>query len=74
MREYFTYGSVRGAAGNGGPYRDRPAADSVARQKRLNQQTPGGGGCFPAVHHPDALRIGNSPRRQAPGRVRWLPV
>jgi hypothetical protein len=22
MREYFTYGSVRGAAGNGGPYRD----------------------------------------------------
>jgi hypothetical protein len=24
MREYFTYGSVRGAAGNGGPYRDLP--------------------------------------------------
>ena len=23
MREYFTYGSVRGAAGNGGPYRVR---------------------------------------------------
>ena len=23
MREYFTYGSVRGATGNGGPYRDR---------------------------------------------------
>lgn len=23
MRKYFTYGSVRGAAGNGGPYRDR---------------------------------------------------
>jgi len=22
MREYFTYGSVRGAAGNGRPYRD----------------------------------------------------
>ncbi len=22
MREYFTYGSVRGAAGDGGPYRD----------------------------------------------------
>ncbi len=22
MRECFTYGSVRGAAGNGGPYRD----------------------------------------------------
>ena len=22
MREYFMYGSVRGAAGNGGPYRD----------------------------------------------------
>ncbi len=27
MREYFTYGSVRGAAGNGGPYRDRVPAD-----------------------------------------------
>jgi hypothetical protein len=25
MREYFTYGSVRGAAGNGGPYRVRSA-------------------------------------------------
>ena len=25
MREYFTYGSVRGAAGNGGPYRDNVA-------------------------------------------------
>jgi len=25
MREYFTYGSVRGAAGNGGPYRDSHA-------------------------------------------------
>jgi len=23
MRETFTYGSVRGAAGNGGPYRDQ---------------------------------------------------
>ena len=23
MREYFTYGSVRGAASNGRPYRDR---------------------------------------------------
>ena len=23
MREYFTYGSVRGGASNGGPYRDR---------------------------------------------------
>jgi len=22
MRQFFTYGSVRGAAGNGGPYRD----------------------------------------------------
>ena len=43
MREYFTYGSVRGAAGNGGPYRARvavvtnanvlrryPAADAIA--------------------------------------------
>jgi len=27
MREYFTYGSVRGAAGDGGPYRVRVAAD-----------------------------------------------
>ena len=26
MREYFTYGSVRGAASDGGPYRDRLAA------------------------------------------------
>ena len=25
MREYFTYGSVRGAADNGGPYRDESA-------------------------------------------------
>jgi hypothetical protein len=25
MREYFTYGSVRGAADNGGPYRDSHA-------------------------------------------------
>ncbi len=23
MRKFFTYGSVRGAAGNGGPYRDK---------------------------------------------------
>ncbi len=29
MRENFTYGSVRGAAGNGSPYRDRPAAKKV---------------------------------------------
>ena len=28
MRENFTYGSVRGAAGNGGPYRDRRYAKS----------------------------------------------
>ena len=26
MKQYFTYGSVRGAAGNGRPYRDPPAA------------------------------------------------
>jgi len=26
MRENFTYGSVRGAASNGGPYRDRHSA------------------------------------------------
>jgi hypothetical protein len=25
MSEWFTYGSVRGAAGNGGPYRDYSA-------------------------------------------------
>ena len=30
MREYFTYGSVRGAAGNGGPYRDRLRLKSSA--------------------------------------------
>jgi len=29
MREYFTYGSVRGAAGNGGPYRDRISGQSA---------------------------------------------
>ena len=29
MREYFTYGSVRGAAGNGGPYRDRGQSPCV---------------------------------------------
>ena len=28
MREYFTYGSVRGAAGNGSPYRVRLSADA----------------------------------------------
>ena len=27
MREYFTYGSVRGAASDGGPYRVRVPAD-----------------------------------------------
>ena len=26
MSEWFTYGSVRGAAGNGGPYRDKSSA------------------------------------------------
>ena len=31
MREFLTYGSVRGAAGNGGPYRDQTVA--------LNQPT-----------------------------------
>jgi hypothetical protein len=31
MREYFTYGSVRRAAGNGGPYRDRRS--SVMRHR-----------------------------------------
>ena len=29
MRENFTYGSVRGAASNGGPYRDRRSATTV---------------------------------------------
>ncbi len=31
MREYFTYGSVRGAAGNGGPYRDNLFLDLLAK-------------------------------------------
>jgi hypothetical protein len=31
MREYFTYGSVRGAAGNGGPYRDNLFHSSLKR-------------------------------------------
>ena len=35
MREYFTYGSVRGAAGNGGPYRD-------PRRIRERVYSPGG--------------------------------
>ena len=30
MREYFTYGSVRGAAGDGGPYRDRLRLTTLA--------------------------------------------
>ena len=29
MSELFTYGSVRGAAGDSRPYRDRVAADGV---------------------------------------------
>jgi hypothetical protein len=33
MREYFTYGSVRGAAGNGGPYRDRLSENSKNRSE-----------------------------------------
>ncbi len=33
MREYFMYGSVRGAAGNGGPYRDRPALTHLIVQR-----------------------------------------
>jgi len=31
MRECFTYGSVRGVAGNGGPYRDPQAAPKRPR-------------------------------------------
>ena len=33
MREYFTYGSVRGAAGNGSPYRVRHSANQKWRFK-----------------------------------------
>ena len=32
MRENFTYGSVRGATGDGGPYRDRPGVFILVRQ------------------------------------------
>ena len=35
MREYFTYGSVRGAAGDGGPYRDRQTAHSCRHRPLL---------------------------------------
>ena len=38
MREYFTYGSVRGAAGNGGPYRDsHEACQDPAWEARLSR-------------------------------------
>jgi hypothetical protein len=36
MREFFTYGSVRGAAGNGRPYRDPP----ILPQRELGVITP----------------------------------
>ena len=36
MRENFTYGSVRGATGDGGPYRDRPSADSINTRLRCD--------------------------------------
>jgi len=42
MRETFTYGSVRGAAGNGGPYRDQwpgllgPAYELVRKPSLLD--------------------------------------
>ena len=39
MREYFTYGSVRGAASDGGPYRDRLAAQN-SRVSRLVLSSP----------------------------------
>ena len=35
MREYFTYGSVRGAAGNGGPYRDRVRLKSLSKNRSM---------------------------------------
>ena len=39
MREYFTYGSVRGAAGDGGPYRD-PCPDAVLPGQVLAYDKP----------------------------------
>lgn len=36
MREYFTYGSVRGAVGNGGPYRVRRVRSQRSRSLSLN--------------------------------------
>ena len=48
MSEWFTYGSVRGAAGDGGPYRDSTSTASlstrgatVASMWALNNNEPG---------------------------------
>ena len=43
MRENFTYGSVRGAAGNGSPYRDSPTlvwVRSGAAWPRIHESNP----------------------------------
>ena len=39
MRENFTYGSVRGAAGNGSPYRDRPSRKRACGRVNLSFAT-----------------------------------
>jgi len=42
MREYFTYGSVRGAAGDGGPYRVHMSSlrDWYFPRRFTERQTP----------------------------------
>ncbi len=60
MRECFTYGSVRGAAGNGGPYRDprlSPDATGVDDPNILEALLDGGRGY-------DSARITGNVRAQ----------
>jgi hypothetical protein len=40
MREFCTYGSVRGALSNERPYRDRPAAGAMLTLLRLSRSPP----------------------------------
>jgi hypothetical protein len=40
MRECFMYGSVRGAAGNGGPYRDPRCSPPVLRSDAIQAPRP----------------------------------
>ena len=46
MSEWFTYGSVRGAAGDGGPYRDSRSTESAGinrlgvENERVLQRSP----------------------------------